>query len=286
MSEASQNLHLTPQALSISMKNLEKELGFSVLDTTFSGTTLTAKGEALAILAEKFLFDIALLKDNDCATAAVEESILFPAAPGINSLFLPQLYDYLTQFPANYKISFSAYSPEILIQKVQDGEIPYGFLYQTWLDGQPLVDIADLRFYEIKKFNLKAVLHKQHPLAHYKKVSLKSLLKYPWVNITNAKLILEGLFAKIGNPPTVSMVPTTNLLPVFLNNNPSAVLLHYLPGAELNAEQFVFVNLKESFTSSLIVVVNKTMVLQSRQLQNHLTILVNFFRTILTKDAV
>ena len=61
MSTASEKLHLTPQALSISIKNLEEELGIELVKRTNRGTSLTEKGWRLTILTKKFLEDIELL---------------------------------------------------------------------------------------------------------------------------------------------------------------------------------------------------------------------------------
>lgn len=55
MSVASENLHLTPQALSISIKNLEEELGVQLLERTNKGASLTQKGWLLTKLTEEFL---------------------------------------------------------------------------------------------------------------------------------------------------------------------------------------------------------------------------------------
>ena len=57
MNIASEQLHLAPQTLSISMKNLEKEMGFAIFDHTSKGTTLTRNGELVLHFALKTVSD-------------------------------------------------------------------------------------------------------------------------------------------------------------------------------------------------------------------------------------
>ena len=276
MSEASQNLHLTPQALSISMKNLEKELGFSILSTTFSGTKLTEKGELLAELSSKFLADVSLLKDDQSLSTAYE-TILFPSLSGICSIYLPDLYNYLNQFTLKRTVDFSSYSPEKLIEKVQGNVLPYGILYQGFLDNKPLLDIQELGFYEIKKVDVHVMFHINHPLAKYKKVSLKTLLKYPWVNVASSDSILENLFCIIGKPYSLNIVPTTELLPTYFQNNTSAILLTYSIAKNLSSDEFITAQLNENFSSSLGIIYNTSHSLSAQKIE-HLKILIDFFR--------
>lgn len=52
---ASENLFLTQQSLSQTIKNLEKELGFLLLNRTPGGITLTKEGQLFAAFAQKML---------------------------------------------------------------------------------------------------------------------------------------------------------------------------------------------------------------------------------------
>ncbi len=280
MSEASHNLHLSPQALSISMKTLEKELGFSILSTTFSGTKLTEKGEIFAELSAKYLVDVSLLRDEQ-PLSIVPETILFPSSAGICSFYLPKLYEYLDRFPVKYTVNFSSYNPEKLIEKVKKNTIPYGILYQSFLENTPLMALQGLHYYEIKTLDIHVMFHAAHPLAKYKKVSLNTLLKYPWVNVASSDSILDNLFSKIGKPCSLNIVPTTELLSTYFEKNKSAVLLTYSVDKNLSSNEFVTAQLNESFSSSLGIIYNKEYPLSGQEKQ-HLKILVDFFRILLS----
>ena len=55
MNAASKNLHISPQALSNSIKKLEDELGLTILERTSMGVSLTPDGKSLLLLIENFL---------------------------------------------------------------------------------------------------------------------------------------------------------------------------------------------------------------------------------------
>ena len=57
MRVSSEYLHMTPQALSICVKNMEEEVGFMILDRKPKGVEFTEQGEKLLACAERILRD-------------------------------------------------------------------------------------------------------------------------------------------------------------------------------------------------------------------------------------
>ena len=62
---AAEQMNITPQGMSRSIKALEKELDVELLEKKSSGVTLTAKGEELLPLIKNVLDNIALI-ENKC----------------------------------------------------------------------------------------------------------------------------------------------------------------------------------------------------------------------------
>lgn len=54
---SSEYLHVTPQALSICIKNMEEELGFAILERSPKGVTFIRDGQKLLACAERILLD-------------------------------------------------------------------------------------------------------------------------------------------------------------------------------------------------------------------------------------
>ncbi len=57
MKVSSERLHMTPQALSVCIKNMEREVGFEILERKPKGVELTADGQTLLSLAERIVKD-------------------------------------------------------------------------------------------------------------------------------------------------------------------------------------------------------------------------------------
>ena len=64
---ASEKLNMTPQALSASIRKLEDEVGFAVLERTTQGVTLTADGRALLSAGKRFLSAVAKIQQKSPA---------------------------------------------------------------------------------------------------------------------------------------------------------------------------------------------------------------------------
>ena len=97
---AAEKLHITRPALSTAIKNLENDLGFSLLNRRQDGVTLTEQGKLVVQLAEKGFAqfnDIELLKQN---THEIPEEISIYSTQALTSSFLPTLVGlYYEQYP-------------------------------------------------------------------------------------------------------------------------------------------------------------------------------------------
>lgn len=228
MSAASRELHLTPQALSIAIKTLESELGFSLLEKTYSGSTLTKNGKAFAQITENFLADIEKIKSETYATIAEDTSttILFPTTLAICSNHLDLIYRYAETKKLNLKIEYIVDSQENLKTKVQNGELPYAFIYQSYLDGSATNLANDLVFHSIKDLHTVILVSKTHPLAKYKTISLKTAFQYPMIIPKGTKDQLEEVFTHYGQPSDIKEIPSYDLMIPTLQNGRHFSLTH------------------------------------------------------------
>ena len=64
MSQASESLFITPQALSFAIRKLEEELGMPLLIRSSSGTELTENGQWLVNLSSQFFDNIAFRQEQ------------------------------------------------------------------------------------------------------------------------------------------------------------------------------------------------------------------------------
>ena len=249
MSEAAHFLHLTPQALSASIKALEKELGFKLLQTTFRGSTLTPKGEQVVELAQKFLADLDALRESSSLEDHQAQTLLLPTSPGIINWYLELLYHYIQQQNLTMTVDFTAYPTAALLTKIQNQELPYGFVYQNFLNGEPIPQHEQLTFNAIITLPVVILAHKEHPLAHYKGVTLKTVFKYPMIMMEGSECMLQDLFAQYGTPPKIHLVPSASVFKPTLENN-AGVLMTYNNSPLLHVQNVVQIHLRTNLTSA------------------------------------
>lgn len=77
MKSSSEHLHMTPQALSVCVKNMERELGFDILIRHPKGVELTEEGQIFLRLAERIVHDyyktLAEIRQNSVLSEQPEE---------------------------------------------------------------------------------------------------------------------------------------------------------------------------------------------------------------------
>lgn len=93
LTAASQKLHITPQALSTSIKKLEKELGFPVLERSYKGISINNDGLWLVAEADDFFKKIAERQSlHSLAHAPISgELILYFSYGGISDSFFSKV---------------------------------------------------------------------------------------------------------------------------------------------------------------------------------------------------
>ena len=110
LTAASQHVHLTVQALSMSIKALEEELGLVLINRTHKGVTLTPDGQALVTLYRDFSTGVAQLRQQKLA---IKGALTIPVNYHGLVDFLPRLLCELEYDApkASMRLHWSACSP-------------------------------------------------------------------------------------------------------------------------------------------------------------------------------
>ncbi len=120
MRVSSEYLHMTPQALSICIKNMEEEVGFVILDRKPKGVAFTEQGEKLLACAERILQDYRSTLQNirqDAKTVGEQKDLLIYCTPILNVLLSSWMESYLTAYP-RISINVIHTVPERIIDNV------------------------------------------------------------------------------------------------------------------------------------------------------------------------
>jgi DNA-binding transcriptional LysR family regulator len=120
---AAEELHLTPPAVSMQLKQLEDNVGLPLFERLGRGVTLTGAGELLVHHALRILGEI---KDAEASLQALSGAECGQLSVGLVSTakyFMPRLLAKFAQEHPGIDVQFSVGNRQALLQKLQDNAI-------------------------------------------------------------------------------------------------------------------------------------------------------------------
>lgn len=183
MNIASEQLHITPSALSISIKNLENELHLRLLHRTSRGVTLTEEGRQVVRIAENFFDDLRGVQSAlDCDPAPRGECLIYTVQGAVDDLLPKVICELYDHYPEIRIIAETATLPDILKQ-LNDADTPdpheVALIYLRQSPDRSAAVGENCTFVPLIPVRLLAQIHERFPIAHSKNPSLKTILSYP-----------------------------------------------------------------------------------------------------------
>lgn len=230
MSTASEQLHLAPQTLSISMKNLEKEMGFPIFERTSKGATMTEQGRLVLQFALKTVTEYHNIIAQCAPQSAsfmqrdMQGTLTIYANPIFSTTWLPYYTRmFLNQYP-NVKLSiFSGTTPQVCSRVYQTASeqqekdvlgltaLPY---FENSLITDYIPSNHSLFFKAFGTGQYYCCVSRTSPLAKHQILSLKKLLEYPIIiysasesNETPLMYLLQKYNDNLNVALTVSAIP-------------------------------------------------------------------------------
>lgn len=184
MTAASHSLHLTPQALSTSIKKLEDELGFSLLNRSFSGISLTPEGKWLVTESTAFLQKIdeqvCLHAEADTQSQYTGHLDVFYNYAGISDDIFGQLISNLYEQMPSLDIKLREMPKETIISRVLRGDVEFGVCFRTKYNDVFVDEMDDALIFEpLFDGRLIFATAPDSELAKFKTISLKKVVAYP-----------------------------------------------------------------------------------------------------------
>ena len=186
--EAAEKMYVSQPSLSISVRDLEKELGFKIFRRTSSGTFLTRRGMEFYEKAQELVkgFDVF---QNQYANPE-EEKDEFSIASQHYDFLPPTITAFSQQYPdyKNFRI-FESTTVQIL-DEVAQGHSEIGIIYlnnQNQKGIMQRVEKLGLEVIELIPFQTHIYLREGHPLAKKKKLVMEDLVDLPTVRFTQEK---------------------------------------------------------------------------------------------------
>lgn len=179
ITEASKSLYISQQALSSSVRNLEKELKVELFKRTSKGVTLTLDGEYLLAEVMKIFNDLEKIKlhflNKDKHITMNIGSIT------ITRKFL--LSKSISYFYKNFpQIKLNVYDDATvdIINGVLAGRYDLGYISTLSINKEEYTVLpAGLTFTPLKFLPFFIEMHKDYPLKKYKRISISELVRYP-----------------------------------------------------------------------------------------------------------
>lgn len=186
--EAAEKMYVSQPSLSISVRDLEKELGFKIFRRTSSGTFLTRRGMEFYEKAQEVVkgFDIFA---NQYANPEDEKDEFSIASQHYD--FLPPLItEFSEAYPEykNFRI-FESTTVQIL-DEVAQGHSEIGIIYlnnQNQKGIMQRVEKLGLEVIELIPFQTHIYLREGHPLTAKKELVMEDLADLPTVRFTQEK---------------------------------------------------------------------------------------------------
>ena len=186
--EAAEKMYVSQPSLSISVRDLEKELGFKIFRRTSSGTFLTRRGMEFYDKAQELVkgFDIF---QNQYANPE-EEKDEFSIASQHYDFLPPTITTFSQRYPdyKNFRI-FESTTVQIL-DEVAQGHSEIGIVYlnnQNQKGIMQRVEKLGLEVIELIPFQTHIYLREGHPLAKKKELVMEDLVDLPTVRFTQEK---------------------------------------------------------------------------------------------------
>jgi DNA-binding transcriptional LysR family regulator len=173
-SQAAKTVFATQSTVSKAVKQLEDELGFSLLDRAGHRSTLTAAGEivyrrALVMLAERddLVAELAELR-------GLKRGVLRIGLPPIGSdiVFAPIFAVYRSRYPG-VDIQLVEYGSKRLEELIRAGEVDL---------GASLLPVSqDFEWQDVRSEPIDVLIAADHPLATATSVELRALAGFPFI---------------------------------------------------------------------------------------------------------
>ncbi|VSN49116.1 LysR family transcriptional regulator [Streptococcus pneumoniae] len=186
--EAAEKMYVSQPSLSISVRDLEKELGFKIFRRTSSGTFLTRRGMEFYEKSQELVkgFDIF---QNQYANPE-EEKDEFSVASQHYDFLPPTITAFSERYPdyKNFRI-FESTTVQLL-DEVAQGHSEIGIIYLNNQNKKGImqrVEKLGLEVIELIPFHTHIYLREGHPLAQKEELVMEDLADLPTVRFTQEK---------------------------------------------------------------------------------------------------
>jgi LysR family transcriptional regulator, benzoate and cis,cis-muconate-responsive activator of ben and cat genes len=205
VSRAALKLHVSQPALSRQIRDLEDELGFSLLERTAKSVRLTDAGRAFVDNARALLqsADEAVTKAR--AVAKAEPTELHVGYTAENTVeILPNTLRAFQQAMPNVHVRLHDWNIKNILDAIRDGRLQLGLI----VPPAKASALHDLRYEELFRIRVCVLVAPQHPFARRRAIPLAKVAAEPLIGLTREDYpgyydYVSIIFSKVKQKPRV-----------------------------------------------------------------------------------
>lgn len=206
---AASKLRLTQPALSKSIRRLEEAYGARLLIRGRSGVTLTRAGELLLRHAKLANRECALARDELASVHTGDEGeVVVGAAISLAYRFLPQASSRFLHLHPSARMRVVTGLNDTLLHNLICGDVD--LVVSAYVDSGKH---EQLIYEKLFTDDATVVVRQKHPLLDRRRITIKALLKYPWVLYGNDVLYtqyVKAAFITAGLSPPATMIESNS----------------------------------------------------------------------------
>jgi DNA-binding transcriptional LysR family regulator len=205
VSRAALKLHVSQPALSRQIRDLEEEIGFSLLERTAKSVRLTEAGRAFLQEARALLqsADEAVKKAREIASAESTE-LHVGYSPTPTAKILPKILRAFQRAMPNVHVKLHDWSHIAIFDGIRDGRLQLGLLVPPLKSST----VHDVRYEELFRERVCVAVAPQHPFARRRAIPIIEVAAEPLIGLTredypNYYDYLSVIFSKLKRKPRV-----------------------------------------------------------------------------------
>lgn len=234
---AAAELHLTPSAISLQIKELEQAVGLSLFGRSGRAASLTRAGELLLVDVSRALLALKDAEDTLCRLRGAETGVVSIGIVSNANYFMPRLLARFHRTHPSVELRVVVVNREQLVRQIGNGEIDLAIM------GEPPTDLAT-RFDPLAVQPLGIVAAPEHPLANRRSIPPAELGGWDFIVReagSGTRAAMDQFFreANIAPPRVMELTSNETIRQAVIANMGLAFLSFHMASVELRHGQLV-----------------------------------------------
>ena len=251
MNKAAAELFISQPSLSVTIRDLEEEIGFPLFQRSSRGIVITAEGEDFLGYARQMIEQYRLMEEKFIEKKMQKQK--FSVSMQHYTFAVKAFVEMVKEFGMDdYAFAIHETKTGTVIEHVKDFISEIGILYMSDFNRKILMKLiheSELEFIPLFDCNTYVYVWKKNPIASKSSVSLQELEKYPCLTFdqgkTNSFYFAEEVFSTYEYKQTIQVDDRASMLNLMVGLN-GYTLCSGIICEELNGSDYAAVPLKET----------------------------------------